>query len=170
MGAVDASGQYLLAVDSTANRIHMYSISPAVGGSSDGALTEVGTGPSIPGAMLPVAMAFDPLDRFVVVTDTTAKTITPFLFTYDPTMPTLAAGTPVILPSAPGQVTIDPTGKYLFVALVGASGTTPPSGVAVYSVAVSGGAVTLTPVTGSPFTTRTGASGTTGVGVINSVQ
>lgn len=67
-------------------------------------------------------------------------------------------------------MTFDPTGKYLFVALAGAANSTPPSGVAVYSVAVSGGAVTLTAVNGSPFTTETGASGTTGVGVINSVQ
>jgi 6-phosphogluconolactonase (cycloisomerase 2 family) len=169
MGAVDASGQFLLAVDSVLNKIHMYSIGPA-GSGTDGALAEIGSGTSIPAAMLPVAIAFDPLDRFVVVTDATAKTITPFIFTYDPLAPTLTAGTAVTLPSAPGQVTIDPTGKYLFIALVGAANSTPPSGVAVYTVAVSGGAVTLTPVTGSPFTTETGASGTTGVGVINSVQ
>jgi len=169
MGAVDASGQFLLAVDSVANKSHMYSIGPA-GSGTDGALAEIGSGTSIPGAMLPVAMAFDPLDRFAVVIDATAKTITPFTFTYDPLAPTLTAGTPVTLPSAAGQVAIDPTGKYLFVALVGAANSTPPSGVAVYTVAVSGGAVTLTPVNGSPFTTETGASGTTGVGVINSVQ
>jgi 6-phosphogluconolactonase (cycloisomerase 2 family) len=169
MGAVDASGQFLLAVDSVANKIHMYSISPA-GSGTDGTLAEIGSGTSIPGAMLPVAIAFDPLDRFVVVVDATAKTITPFIFTYDPLAPTLTAGTAVTLPSAAGQVTIDPTGKYLFIALVGAANSTPPSGVAVYTVAVSGGAVTLTPVNGSPFTTETGASGTTGVGVINSVQ
>ena len=169
MGAVDASGQFLLAVDSVANKIHMYSIGPA-GSGTDGALAEIGSGTSIPGAMLPVAIAFDPLDRFVVVTDATAKTITPFIFTYDPLAPTLTAGTAVTLPSAAGQVTIDPTGKYLFIALVGAANSTPPSGVAVYTVAVSGGAVTLTPVNGSTFTTETGASGTTGVGVINSVQ
>jgi len=169
MGAVDASGQYLLAVDSTLNKIHMYSIG-AAGSGNDGLLTEIGLGTSIPGAVLPVAIAFDPLDRFVVVTDATAKTITPFLFTYSSTAPTLTAGTAVTLPSAPGQVTIDPTGKYLFVALVGAANATPPSGVAVFNVSVSGGAVTLTQIGGSPFTTGTGASGTTGVGVINSVQ
>ena len=174
MGAVDASGQFLLAVDSVANKIHMYSIIVAGSGGGpnppDGTLTEIGSGTSIPGAMLPVAMAFDPLDRFVVVIDATAETITSFIFTYDPLAPTLTAGTPVTLPSAAGQVTIDPTGKYLFIALVGAANSTPPSGVAVYTVAVSGDAVTLTPVNGSPFTTETGASGTTGVGVINSVQ
>jgi hypothetical protein len=37
-------------------------------------------------------------------------------------------------------------------------------------VAVSKGAVTLTAVGGSPFTTGTGKSGTTGVGIINSVK
>jgi 6-phosphogluconolactonase (cycloisomerase 2 family) len=175
MGAVDASGQYLLAVDSAAN-IHMYSISPAVGGSSDGALTGVGTSATITGTLTPVpaAIAFDPLDRFVVVTDAANDAIIPFLFTYsDPnssTPPALTAGTPVGVPSAPGQVTIDPTGQYLFVALAGSTSPASNSGVAVYTVAVSGGAVTLTAVTGSPFTTGTGASGTAGVGVINSVQ
>jgi len=172
MGAVDASGQYFLAVDSVANKIHMYSIAAVGSGNptGDAALTEIGTGTSIPGAALPVAIAFDPLDRFVVVTDATAKTITPFLFTYSSTAPTLTAGTAVTLPSAPGQVTIDPTGKYLFVGLAGAANSTPPSGVAVFSVSVSGGVVTLTPVAGSPFITGTGADGTTGVGIINSVQ
>jgi len=169
IGAVDASGQYLLAVDSAANKIHMYSIGPA-GSGTPGALAEIGSGTSIPGAVLPVAMAFDPLDRFVVVTDATAKTITPFLFTYDPATPTLTAGTAVSVPSAPGQVTIDPTGKYVFVALAGSTSPASNSGVAVYTVGVSGSTVTLTPVTGSPFTTGAGASGTTGVGVISSVQ
>src|SRR5271157_555660 len=172
MGAVDASGQYLLAVDSAANKIHMYSIGPA-GSGTDGTLAEVGTSTST-GGTLTAGMAFDPLDRFVVVTDATAKTITPFLFTYSAptslTPPTLTAGTAVTVPSAPGQVTIDPTGKYLFVALAGSANPASNSGVAVYTVAVSGSTVTLTPLADSPFTTGTGASGTTGVGVINSVQ
>lgn len=167
VGAVDGSGQYLLAVDSAANKIHTFSISPVVGGGTDGVLTEVGT-PTSTGGTLTTGMAVDPLDRFLLVTDATGKTITPF--TYNATTQALVAGTAVTVPSAPGQVTIDPTGKYVFVALAGAAGGSPASGVAAYTVSVSGSTVTLTAVTGSPFTTGTGASGTTGVGAISSVQ
>jgi DNA-binding beta-propeller fold protein YncE len=168
VGAVDGSGQYLFAVDGTGLKLHFYSITPVGTGGTDGALTEVGTGASIPGAMQPAGVVVDPTDRFVLVTDAKANTITPF--TFNPTTPSLTAGTAVTVPSGAGQVTIDPTGTYVFVALAGATSGSPESGVAVYSVAVSKGVLTLTAVTGSPFTTGTGASGTTGVGIINSVK
>jgi 6-phosphogluconolactonase (cycloisomerase 2 family) len=169
VGAVDGSGQYLFAVDSTALKLRYFSITPVVGsGGTDGALTAIGSGTSIPGAVLPAGVVVDPTDRFVLVTDATANMITPF--TFNPALGTLTAGTAVSVPSGAGQVTIDPTGKYVFVALAGAAGGSPASGVAAYTVSVSGSTVTLTAVTGSPFTTGTGASGTTGVGAINSVQ
>ncbi len=168
VGAVDGSGQYLFAVDGTGLKLHYYSIIPVNSGGTDGALTEVGTGVSIPGAMQPAGVVVDPFDRFVLVTDAKANTITPFYF--NPATPSLTAGTAVTVASGAGQVTIDPTGTYVFVALAGATGGSPQSGVAVYSVAVSKGVLTLTAVTGSPFETGNGASGTTGVGIINSVK
>ncbi len=169
VGAVDGSGQYLFAVDGTGLKLHYYSIIPVASGLGlDGALTEVGTGASITGAMQPAGVVVDPTDRFVLVTDAKANTITPFYFS--PATSTLTAGTAVTTPSGAGQITIDPTGTYVFVALAGAAGGTPPSAVAVYTVSVSKGVVTLTPVSGSPFTTGTGKSGTTGVGIINSVK
>lgn len=168
-GAVDASGQYLLVVDATLNEIHAYSISPVLGNPpTDAQLTAVGTPTTLTGATLVAGVAVDPLNRFLLVTDATANTITPY--TYNATTQALVAGTAVTVASGAGQVTIDPTGKYVFVALIGAAGGSPASGVAAYSVSVSGSTVTLTAVTGSPFTTGTGASGTTGVGAINSVQ
>ncbi len=169
VGAVDGSGQYLFAVDGTGLKLHYYSIIPVGSGLGlDGALTEVGTGTSIPGAVQPAGVVVDPTDRFVLVTDAKANTITPF--TFNPATPSLTAGTAVTTPSGAGQITIDPTGTYVFVALAGATGGTPPSAVAVYTVSVSGTTVTLTGVSGSPFTTGTGKSGTTGVGIINSVK
>jgi 6-phosphogluconolactonase (cycloisomerase 2 family) len=167
VGAVDGSGQYLFAVDGTAKKLEYFAITPVDTGGTDGGLVAV-TSLSIPGATAPSGVVVDPTDRFVLVTDATADTITPFYF--NPATSTLTAGTAVTTPSGAGQVTIDPTGKYVFVALAGAEGGTPPSGVAVYTVAVSSGVVTLTAVGGSPFTTGTGASGTTGVGIINSVK
>ncbi len=166
MGAVDSSGQYLFAIDSTANVLFYFSITPVGSGGTDGALTPIGSGTT--GAALPAGVVVDPLDRFVLVTDAANNQIIPC--TFNPALGTLTCGTAVSVPSGAGQITIDPTGKYVFVALTGASGGTPPSGVAAYTANVSGSTVTLTAVTGSPFATGTGASGTTGVGVINSVQ
>jgi 6-phosphogluconolactonase (cycloisomerase 2 family) len=168
VGAVDGSGQYLFAVDGTGLMLHFFSINPVGTGGTDGGLLQIGTGTSITGAMQPAGVVVDPTDRFVLVTDAKANSITPFYFNV--ALNTLTAGTPISVPSGAGQVTIDPTGSYVFVALAGAAGGTPPSGVAVYTVAVSKGVVTLTAVGGSPFTTGTGKSGTTGVGIINSVK
>jgi len=167
VGAVDGSGQYLFAVDGTGKKLEYFSIIPVDTTGPDGGLVAV-TSASIPAATAPSGVVVDPTDRFVLVTDATADTITPFYF--NAATATLTAGTAVTTPSGAGQVTIDPTGSYVFVALAGAAGGTPPSGVAVYTVAVSKGVVTLTAVTGSPFTTGTGVSGTTGVGIINSVK
>lgn len=169
VGAVDGSGQYLFAVDATAKMLHYFSIIPVGSGFGlDGALTAIGTGTSITGAVTPAGVVVDPTDRFVLVTDAGANTITPF--TFNVALNTLTAGTAIKVPSGAGQVTIDPTGTYVFVALAGAANGTPPSGVAVYTVSVSATTVTLTGVAGSPFTTGTGVSGTTGVGIINSVN
>src|SRR5271157_1733552 len=166
VGAVDSSGQYLFAIDSRANVLFYFSITPVGSGGTDGALTPVGSNTT--GAALPAGVVVDPLDRFVLVTDAANNQIIPC--TFNPALGTLTCGTAVTVPSSAGQITIDPTGKYVFVALAGAAGGSPASGVAAYTVSVSGSTVTLTAVTGSPFTTGTGASGTTGVGVINSVQ
>jgi len=167
VGAVDGSGQYLFAVDGTGKKLEYFAITPVDTGGTDGGLVAV-TSASIPAATAPSGVVVDPTDRFVLVTDATADTITPFYFS--PATSTLTAGTAVTTPSGAGQITIDPTGSYVFVALAGAEGGSPASGVAVYTVAVSKGVVTLTAVAGSPFTTGTGASGTTGVGIINSVK
>jgi 6-phosphogluconolactonase (cycloisomerase 2 family) len=169
VGAVDGSGQYLFAVDGTGLKLHFFAITPVGAGGTDGGLLEIGTGTSIPGAVQPAGVVVDPTDRFVLVTDAGTNGITPF--TFNPALGTLTAGTAQGgVSGGAGQVTVDPTGTYVFAALPGVSSGIPPSGVAVFTVNVSGSTVTLTPVTGSPFLTPTRASGTTGVGVINSVQ
>jgi hypothetical protein len=115
-GAIDASSQFFVAVDSTAKTLQSFRITPvgtAVG--TDGALTSVATSGSVTltGAG-PWVVAFDPQDRAVFVADQSAGTITPYVFTYS-TGALGAAGTPVTV-SANGltNITVDITGTYLY--------------------------------------------------------
>ena len=66
-GAVSPGGKFLAAVDSSANEIQIFTITPVTGAgpSLDGKLTLLGSGVSIPGAMTVSSVAFDPLGRFL---------------------------------------------------------------------------------------------------------
>ena len=96
----------------------------------------MGTGATIPGAMTVSSIAFDPLGRFVVVTDVKAGTVTPF--TIDSTGK-LTAGTAITLAGAT-QAAFDATGAFLFVGVNGSPAAMPPvaGGVQAYSIATSG--------------------------------
>jgi 6-phosphogluconolactonase (cycloisomerase 2 family) len=177
--AIDATGQYLVAFDSTAKAFTIFSITPITGGSTDGQLTALHTDPAITGTL--TSFAFDPTGHYIVVSDGTANTVTAYSFTPSTTATNLTplTGTAVItLPTAPGgspaQIAFDASGQYLFVALSGvASGSNMTAGaVAVYTTNVTSGVPAFKAVTGSPFaagTTTTGLN-TLGVGVIDSVQ
>ncbi len=165
-GAVDASSQFLIAVDSTSKTLQSFSITPInTGVGTDGTLTAVATSGSVTltGAG-PWVVAFDPQDRAVFVADQTAGTITPYAFTYS-TGALGAAGT-VVTVSANGltNITVDLTGTYLYVG-VNAPAAPPNSkgSVAVYTIG-SGGA--LTAVAGSPFTAGTGNPGVAATNVV----
>jgi trimeric autotransporter adhesin len=159
--AVSPAGRFLAAVDTSVNTIQVFTITPVSGTSPDGALTPVGTGVSIPGAMAVSSIAFDPLGRFVVVTDSKAGTVTPF--TIDSTGK-LTAGTAITLAGAT-KAAFDATGAFLFVGVNGSPTATPPvpGGVQAYSIATSGA---LTAV-GTPVNADLG---TWGVGVLNQLQ
>lgn len=164
-GAVDPSGRYFVALDPTAKALRVFSITPVSGvfGSSDGELTAVGS--AVPtGGTLPASVTFDPQGRFLVVTDGTAGTVTPF--TFNGTTGALTAGTAVTLGSGANQAAFDAAGNYLFVTEYGNPSGMPvvPGSVAVYSVAANGA---LTAVSGSPFAAGTG---TKGVAVGNKIQ
>jgi len=157
-GAVDASGQFLLALDSVAKSIQAFSITPPNGTSgTDGTLTAVGTAVSVGGAS-PSYLAIDPLDRFLFVTDSAANTITVFSFNFT-TGAIAQIGVPVGVPSGAGQAAVDATGTYLYVALTGT-----PGSVAAYTI---GSAGTLTAVPGSPIPA---GNGTLGVAISNSIN
>jgi 6-phosphogluconolactonase (cycloisomerase 2 family) len=163
-GAVSPSGRFLAAVDSSTNKLQVFTITAIGSGavSADGALTPLGTAVSIPGAMTVSSVAFDPLGRFLVVTDSAANTVTPFTIS---SSGALTAGTALTTPTGAGQATFDATGSWLFVAVYGTPASTPAvaGGVQVYSVAADG---TLTAVS----TPVSADNGTKGVGVLNQLQ
>ncbi len=167
-GAVDASGQFFVAVDSTAKTLQSFSITPInTGAGTDGALTTVATSGSVtltgPG---PWVVAFDPQDRAVFVADQSAGTITPYAFTYS-TGALGAAGTavtPVLPATGITNITVELTGTYLY-AGVNAAAAPPNSkgSVAVYTIG-SGGALSALPV--SQLSTGTGNPGVAATNVV----
>jgi hypothetical protein len=177
--AIDATGQYLVAFDSTAKAFTIFSITPITGGSTDGQLTVLHKDPAITGTL--TSFAFDPTGHYIAVSDGTANSVAAYSFTPSTTATNLTplTGTSVItLPTVPGgspaQIAFDGSGQYLFVALSGvASGSNMTAGaVAVYTTNVTSGVPAFKAVTGSPFAAGTATTGlnTLGVGVIDSVQ
>ena len=163
-GAVSPGGKFLAAVDSATNKIQIFTITPVTGAGPalDGKLTAIGSGVSIPGAMAVSSVAFDPLGRFLVVTDWKANTVTPFTIS---SSGTLTAGTALTTPTGAWQVAFDPNGTGFAVAVFGDPTATPavPGGVQIYQVATDG---TITAV-GTPVSA---GNGTTGVAATIQVQ
>ncbi len=159
-GAVSPGGKFLAAVDSATNKIQIFTITPVTGSGSgnDGKLTALGSGVSIPGAMTVSSVAFDPLGRFLVVTDSKANTVTPFTIS---STGTLTAGTALTTPTGAYQVAFDPNGGGFAVAVFGDPTATPavPGGVQIYSVASDG---TISAV-GTPVSAGNGTTGVTGI-------
>jgi 6-phosphogluconolactonase (cycloisomerase 2 family) len=176
-GAVDATGRYLVAFDKTANAASTFSITAIGSGVPNGGLTFIHQDPA---TGKPSFFTFDPQGRYIVAADSTANTITAYSFTptTTPVLTALTGTAAITLPTtpggSPGQVAIDPSGQFLFVALSGvASGTTKTAGaVDVYTTNVASGVPAFAEVKGAPFAagdTTTGLN-TLGVGVIDSVQ
>jgi len=167
-GAVDASSQFFVAVDSTANTLQSFSIIPInTGVGTDGALTAVATSGAVTltGAG-PWVVAFDPQDRAVFVADQTAGTITPYAFTYS-TGALGAAGIPITV-STPAtgitNITVDLTGTYLYEGVNAPAAPANSKGsVAVYTIG-SGGALSTVPV--SLVSTGTGNPGVAATHVV----
>ena len=177
--AIDATGQYLVAFDSTAKAVSTFSICPILTGCAhDGLLTFLHKD-SVVGN--PVSFAFDPTGSYVVVSDATANTVTAYSFTpssstavFTPLTGTAVITLPTTPGGSPGQVSFDASGQYLYVALSGVATSTPPvpGAVAVYTTNVSAGVPAFAAASGSPFPAGTATNGlnTHGVGVTDSVQ
>jgi 6-phosphogluconolactonase (cycloisomerase 2 family) len=163
-GAVDGSGQYLVAADNSAKILQSFTITAAgPGAGNNGSVTSIGsvgltgTGPWV--------VAFDPQDRVVYVADTAALagTVTPYAF--DPTTGTIGAAGAMTNVSANGltNITVDISGSYLYAGVKAAAAPGSKGAVAVYSIGAAGA---LTAVTGSPFTTGTGNPGVAATNVV----
>ena len=121
-------------------------------------MTPIGSGVSIPGAMAVSSVAFDPLGRFLVVTDWKANTVTPFTIS---SSGTLTAGTAFTTPTGAYQVAFDVNGLGFAVAVFGNPTAAPavPGGVQIYQVATDG---TITAV-GTPVSAGNGTTGVAGI-------
>jgi 6-phosphogluconolactonase (cycloisomerase 2 family) len=161
-GAIDPSGHYLVALDSAGKALSVFQISPILGFGTDGALTPVGT-PVPVGGTAPSSVTFDPLGRFVFVSDSTAGTVTSFAFDESTGQLTVTGKITNVSSTGAPQTAADATGTYLYVSIAGNPPAT-PAGVAAYKINSDG---SLTAVAGSPFAAGTG---TFGVAVVNKVQ
>jgi 6-phosphogluconolactonase (cycloisomerase 2 family) len=174
-GAIDPSGRFLVAADSTGHQISSFSIQPVTGSTSggcnpappnppqDGCLTLVPSSTIAVGTGLsgPYAVTFDPLGRFVFVADQVAGSVA--VFTFDSSTGLTAPAAAVVVDATNGitNVAVDANGKFLYVGTKG-NGTSTSGTVAVYTINSSG---TLTP--GTPVNA---AIGTSAVTVTNSVN
>ena len=168
-GAVDGSGQFLVAVDSTAKTLQSFAITPAgtSGGApfADGNLTAVGVPVAVNGpGIRSYVVAFDPLDRAVFVADQTVGTGTVTVYSFNPTTGLLGAAGAVTSVSANGltQISTDITGSYLYVGIKAAAAPGSLGAVAVYTIGAGG---SLTAV-GAPVSTGTGNPGIAATNVV----
>ncbi|MDH4120576.1 MAG: beta-propeller fold lactonase family protein [Deltaproteobacteria bacterium] len=151
---VEPTGRFAYVANRNSNDVSAYSIDPTTG-----VLTQIDADPVAAGIQnyaagtQPFSVAVDPTSQFAYVTNFTSNNMT--AFTIDPTSGVLkqidadpltagiqnyAAGT------GPYIVTVDPTGRFTYVA--------GGSGVSAFTIAPTTG--TLTAVTGSPFAAGTG--------------
>ncbi|GAC1636306.1 MAG: hypothetical protein NVS9B14_14900 [Candidatus Acidiferrum sp.] len=166
-GAVDPTGRWIVALDFAGKTLQPIAFTPIQNGftSPDGTLTAAGS-PVATGLTAPSSVTFDPLGRFVFVSDATAGTVTSFTFNESTGAINTTGKVTTVSATGTGRVSIDASGTYLYAAVTGNGGSV-PSGVAAYKINSDG---SLTAVAGSPFATGAGTSGTAGVAVTSSVQ
>ena len=98
----------------------------------------------------------NPSGRFVYAADFISQTVTAFSINQTSGALTPITGSPFPVGGNPDQVTVDPSGRFVYVANDGAVG---PSGAGVLAVDPNTGA--LTPALGSPFAAGKSPSGVT---------
>jgi 6-phosphogluconolactonase (cycloisomerase 2 family) len=107
--AIDPSGTYLYAANSTANSISIYTIG------STGALTEVSGSPLADNSKIPVALIVDPTGKFLYVANQGSNTISTYSITSGTGFPVPVTDSPFGSESQPSFLVADPNGKYLYV-------------------------------------------------------
>jgi 6-phosphogluconolactonase (cycloisomerase 2 family) len=167
-GAVDPTGQWLVALDSTGKTLQSVQIAPVQNGftGTDGMLTAVGSPVATTGVTTPSSVVFDPLGNFVFVSDSTSGTVTAFGFNESNGAITATGKQTIVDATGTGKVSIDASGAYLYAGIKGNGGSV-VSAVAAYKINSDG---SLTALAGSPFAAGASTSGTADVVVTSSVK
>jgi 6-phosphogluconolactonase len=139
--AIDPSNRFVYAVAIDTNGVYAYSVN-----AKTGVLTSIKGSPFASDVVAPDSVAVDPTGRFLMVAEACcADTAGVTVFSINPTTGklTVVQGSPFLPPSGtsePSWVTVDPTGRYVYVANGGSFGT---GGATAYSVNASTGKLTL---------------------------
>jgi 6-phosphogluconolactonase (cycloisomerase 2 family) len=159
--AVDPSSRFVYAVAINTNGVYAYTINQTTG-----ALKAISGSPFTTDVESPGSVTVDPTGRFLIVAEACcADTAGVSVYSIAPATGKLTAvkGSPFLPPSGtsePSSVTVDPTGRYVYVANGGSFGT---GGATVYSLAASTGKLTLvgtlTPGGSSPWGITTDVTG-----------
>ena len=146
--AVDPTGKFVYVADQQSDSISGYTIDPATG-----TLTPIAGSP-FAGGSNPSGVAVDPTGKFVYVANFSNNGVGSVSgFTINPATGALTpiAGSPFTTGTGPLYVTVDPTGKFVYVT----NGSS--TNVSGFSIDPATGA--LTPLAGSPFPAGTGPLG-----------
>jgi 6-phosphogluconolactonase (cycloisomerase 2 family) len=138
--AISPSGKFAYIANSGSNSVSAYTIAAASGG-----LTPVASSPYPSGtnpSSYPFAVAVDPGERFVYVTNLQSNNISAYVIDAQSGALTPVAGSPFPA-DFPHSVAIDPQGKYAYVVT--------NKSISAYMIDPVSGA--LAPIAGSPFTT-----------------
>jgi 6-phosphogluconolactonase len=144
--AADPAGKFLFVTEPNTNQIAAFTIN------SNGQLTPVAGSP-FPASTFPVEAVVDPSGAFLYVSNNQDALGGISAYTIDSSTGGLTSilGSPftTLVNGGPVGLTIHPNGKFLYIAMAGAS--VPNNQIVVESIDATTGA--LSPVTGSPFTT-----------------
>lgn len=143
---VDPSGKFVYVANSAKNNLSAFSIDPI-----SGALTPVSGSPFATGSA-PVSVTIDPSGRFLYVADQTfsaSNNVSAFAISSTSGALTPISGSPFTAGAFPLWVTVEPSGKFLYVLNIGSGGSSGPGNVSAFVIDGVSGA--LSPVPGSPF-------------------
>jgi 6-phosphogluconolactonase len=152
---IDPSNKYLLVTNTFSNNISVFSID-----SGSGALTEVSGSPFYAN-LGPGEIFMPPAGNLVYVTSTSVGTVTGFTFSPSTGALTQIPGSPYYSGTGASGLAVDSTGTFLYVANTSAINNPPTSigNITGYNIsqAQDSSYGSLTPITGSPFTSIAGS-------------
>ena len=142
--AVEFRSQFVYTANTMSNDLSAYAIDSATG-----ALTAV-TGAPFAAGSGPIGVTIDPLNRYVYAANLVSNNISAFRIDGATGALTPVPGSPFLLDlSGAGAITVEPSGRFVYVTGVCAPLTCFGSAMAAYSIDASSGA--LTQVAGSPY-------------------